>query len=116
VLTARYNFQIKQAAAFQRKIKWKDGDGEPVDLTGYKALMHVRVQPSRELVLKLSSESGGIELGGEEGTIEIFISSDETEKLKSREYRYDLLMIPEDGKNIRLLEGNFSVDPAVTLP
>ncbi len=52
----------------------------PFDLTGYTARMDIRCGPAKTdlLIKSLTTENGGITLGGALGTITLFISGDET--------------------------------------
>lgn len=57
MLAGRYDIIADQGSTLQRDLKYFDGAGDPVDLTGYTAAMQVRENyGSTATVLSLSSE------------------------------------------------------------
>jgi len=113
---ANYNFVIQQGTTVQRRIVWRDGDGEPIDLAGYRAKMHVKKgYEAEEPILELSTSDGSLELETEDkGEIWIQIEPTQTWDLEPDNYIYDLLLISADDMYYRLLEGEFLIKPAVT--
>lgn len=69
----------------------------PVDLTGFKARMQVRrTKDSDETLVDLTTENGGIALGGTAGTIEPLIDSDTSAELAGfHKAVYDLELVDE---------------------
>ena len=110
----KYNFVCPQGATFSKQLSYLI-DSIPVNLTGYTARMQVREKPSSpSTVLNLTTENGGIELGGLAGSILIDISASTTTSLVPKSYVYDLELESSGGFVIRLIEGSFNVTAEVT--
>lgn len=113
----KHNFLCEQGATFNPTITWKDEAETPVSLVGYTARMQVRTNYADSgvaIIISLTTENGRITLGGAAGTIELFIDADDTDGLPSGTHKYDLELESNDGTVVRLLKGNFKVDPEVT--
>lgn len=93
--------------------------GEPYDLTGCIARMQIRQRAGGQVLVDLgtvvSPSQSGIMLGGATGTISIHISDEITELLTARRGKYDLKLIYPSGDEERILMGNVTISPAVTL-
>lgn len=94
---ATVNFSFHPGATFTGSVTLNDENGDPVDLTNYTALMHIRREPSDEAPLfVLSTTNTRIVLGGALGTISVEISADDTAEIDVDEdgetWWYDLLM------------------------
>ena len=109
----RYNMVCPQGSTFSQELTYSVDD-VAVDLTGYSARMKVKEKYTSSIAeLDLTTENGAITLGGEEGTILIEVSAEETAALIAKEYIYDLEIVT--GENVtRLIEGKFIVTPEVT--
>ena len=109
----KYNMICPQGATFSKTITWKIDD-IPVDLTGYTA--RLQAKDSRALdrapLFSITTENGGIFLGGISGSIDLVINAIETSEFYPKEYLYNLELI---SSNIvyRLLEGKFVVTQEV---
>ena len=68
---------------------------------------------SKTTVFNLTTENDGIVLGGESGTIDLYISDEATSAIPAKDYVYDLELI-SSGEVYRLIEGKFIVTPEVT--
>ena len=113
----RLDLIIEQGAAFWRRLTWQDGDGNPVDLTGYSARMQVRDGYGGAQVIELTTANGRITLGGADGTIELSIAATDTAALSvdlsdcrrtvpaRQRHVYDLELEASDGTVTRLVEG-----------
>lgn len=110
----QYDITCDQGATFSRVITWKNSNGTPIDLTNYTARLQVRSNyPSSTVLLNLTTENGGISLGGALGTITLAATATATGAIAADEYVYDLELIT--GSNVtRLVEGSFTVTPEVT--
>lgn len=109
----KYNFICPQGSTFSKQLTWQIDD-EPVDLTSYTARMQVREKyNSPTKILDLTTENGGIVLGGDEGTILINVDATETENIVAKCYVYDLELVSSSTVT-RLIEGQFMVTPEVT--
>ena len=110
----QYDITCDQGATFSRVITWKNSNGTPIDLTNYTARLQVRSNyPSSTVLLDLTTENGGITLGGVLGTITLAATATATAAIAADEYVYDLELIT--GSNVtRVVEGSFTVTPEVT--
>jgi hypothetical protein len=112
-----WDITIEQGSVFNLHLRYKDSLGAVIDLTGYTARMQVRKSvKSNDILLTLTTENGGITLGGALGTINIKAIAEHTALLTIRSGVYDLELVPPSGEDdtFRLLEGNVMVSPEVT--
>lgn len=109
-----YNITAEQGATFTRTITWKNSAGTPINLTGYTARMQVRREYSATVAdLTLTTENGGITLGGALGTIVLSAQASTTASLAAGSYVYDLELVLGNVVT-RLVQGNFLVNAEVT--
>ena len=110
------NLKIYQGATFRNVTTWQTGKpAAPVNLTGCTARMQVRAKiTDSATLLNLTTENGGIELGGTAGTVTINISATDTAAIAWKGGVYDLEIVFSDGTVRRLLAGSVSVSPEVT--
>lgn len=109
----KYNMICPQGATFSKQLTYTI-DSVPVDLDTYTARMQVREKyTSKTAIITLTTENEGIVLGGENGTIDIYISDESTANFTAKDYVYDLELI-SSGNVYRLIEGKFIVTPEVT--
>lgn len=108
-----HDFVIEQGTDDDKPIIWLDSAGNPVNLTGYTARMQLRPSVSSETVLlDLTTENGGITLGGATGEITLHFTESNTSPLVKGGV-YDLEMII-GGKVKRLVQGSITVSREVT--
>jgi hypothetical protein len=112
----KLNLNCYQGATFDYELTWTAA-GSAVDLTDYTARMQVRPSyDSTQVIVSLASGSG-ITLGGTAGTIELFLSAEDTAELDgtpSTQFLYDLELESSSGNVTRLVEGSFFIYPEVT--
>lgn len=107
-----HNFSIEQGATFSLTMTWKI-DRNPVNLAGYTARLKAKPTIHRLAVLDWTTESGNITLGGETGTITLYMSAADTTTLRAGKYVYDLELV--SGEYVtRLLKGEITVLANVT--
>ena len=108
-----WNPTIEQGATFSPVLTWKDEDGDPADLPGYTARMYLKRRKTDDTaIVELTTENGGLTLGGALGTIAILITATVTATLDYSGV-YDLEMV--SGTNVRrLVEGNYPLSTEVT--
>jgi len=131
----RYSFVIEQGATTDFEVIYNDGNGNPVDLTGYQARMSIRQAQisTSQLYMTLSSSLGpcgsGLNLSGSvsaqgypkplaSGSIGIFISAQSSSQLTFREGFYDLELMTGSGDCMvvtRLLMGQIRLSNEVTI-
>ena len=87
----------------------------PTDLTACTARMQVRrAVDDPEVLLSLTTENGGIVLGGTAGTITLGLTAVQTAAIQWTAGVYDLEMIYSTGLVRRLLAGTVTVSREVT--
>lgn len=116
VSAGKLDIIIEQGSSFERNVYYRDPDGNPVNMTGYTAAMHVRkYKGATEALLTLTSSAGYITVG-ETGHLEIHIPANETDDLNFVWGYYDLELYPEGDATqaFRLLEGRIKLTKEVT--
>ena len=114
MIPGKYNMVCPQGTTFSQNLIWSI-DGDPVDLAGYSAEMHIREKiNSNVITVDLNTTNGGIDLGTDDGSITVNISATETESIFPKDYVYDIELTSSGGEVYRLLEGKFIVTPGVT--
>lgn len=109
-----YNIEAFQGDTFTLPIVWRDENRDLVDLTGYTARMQVRVTvDADDFLLELTTENGGITLGGTAGTIDLTVSAEDMALIDAGSYKYDLEMVVGESVT-KLLRGKFKVIAEVT--
>ena len=113
MVPGKYNIVCPQGSTFTKRFTYHI-DESPVNLTVYTARMQVRETHSSEAkVFDLTTENGGIILGGSLGTINLTISATNTAAVVAKDYVYDLELV--NGSVVtRIVEGKFIVTPEVT--
>ena len=113
---AKLKLSIDQGATFEKVITWKAGTpATPVNLTGCTARMHIRSEIADPVPLvELTTENGGITLGGALGTITLRLSAVATAALTWTTGVYDLEIVYPDARIRRLLSGTVAVSPEIT--
>ena len=120
---------IEQGATFTLNFTWGVGtkiDGEwvrdddenviivPYDISHCTARMQIREDYGDPVLVSITTEDGGITLGGVAGTVAMKISAEKTAVLDVQMARYDLELVHQSGDVDRLIEGVVTVDPNVT--
>ena len=110
---AKLKFTIYQGATFRKRLTWKAGTpAAPVDLTGCTARMQVRSEVESETpLLSLTTENDRITLGGAAGTVDLYVSDEDTAEITWDGGVYDLEIEHPSGEVTRLAEGSVSVSP-----
>lgn len=107
------NLAVRAGASRDLSLTWIEG-GEPVDLSGWSALLQVRTSSSSGTALvELSSADDEIVLGAD-GSIWAGFTPAHTVALQPGTYRYDLRLDDGDGNVLYLVEGQVKVKTPVT--
>lgn len=109
--------ELAQGATWIRTITFLDEDENPVDLTGYTALMEFRntVESTGSPIITVGTSTNTISINGTNGEITITISSTITAALTSgTTLYYDLFIYSSTGVATRLLKGTAYVSGSVT--
>lgn len=107
MIAARYDkFRFEQGATFNPLLRYRNkSSGALFDFTGYTARMRFKENlEDATSWLELTTEDGGITLGGALGTIQIYISPEDTEDFTVLKSYYTLDII-SSGEIYRLLKG-----------
>ncbi len=113
-MAGSHDIVCDQGATFTRVFTWEDSTANPIDLTLYTARMQVRATVgSASTLLSLTTENGGISLGGIAGTITVTATATQTAAITAGCYVYDLEMVT-GAVVTRLVQGSFTVDAEVT--
>ena len=114
--SARRNLQVVQGETFGKIFTWKTGTpAAPVNLTGKKAALIVTHSATGTAIfLSLTTENGGITLGGVLGTITLAMKASATALLAAGEYVYRLsitepAVLPVDDVVTILTHGKFTI-------
>lgn len=120
---ATYKIIAEQGATYAKVFTLRDSAGALINLTGYTARLQVRANYSAEVALiDLTSENGGIALGGAAGTVALLITAAQLAALVTPDEPgsppalicvYDLELI-YGAAVTRLLQGKFLVMREVT--
>lgn len=112
----KYNFTIEEGSTFTKVLTWYTDETRttPVDLTSYTARMDIRATiDTVATIIELTTENGGIALGGTAGTITLTITATQTGAMDFDSAVHDLEMIT--GTTVtRLVEGKVNFSPEVT--
>ena len=113
---AKLKFTIYQGATFRKRMTWyAPGKKTPIDLTGCAARMQVRAEiGSPTILLELTTENGGITLGGATGSVELLSAPSETATMAWDGGVWDLEIVHPGGEVTRLAQGSLCVSPEVT--
>jgi hypothetical protein len=112
-----YNIIADQGSTLSRIIYYKDPAKKPILFRGYTARMQVRDNNTAEtLILELTTENGGIELGDTDGSIALYVSDDVMIGIPEGIYLYDLELVAPSADLFvyKILQGNFAVRSEVT--
>jgi hypothetical protein len=109
------DYAFEQGATLNRRLIWKDSNGVVINLTGYTARMQVRQSVSSAVkLMDLTTENGGIVLGGSAGTVDIKATAAAMAAMTWKRGVYDIELISADGTVTRLLSGDVELVPEVT--
>ena len=110
-----HNFDITKGSTLSKTFTWKDSAGSVIDITGFTARMQVRpTQESATKILDLTTENGGITLGGAAGTIVLAATAVATAAITQERGVYDLELVSGGGVVTPLLKGIINFIPEVT--
>ncbi len=110
----QYDITLVQGSTFSQVFTWRDSSGDLVNLTGYTARMQAReAVEAADTFISLTTENGGISLGGAAGTITLSITAVATAAI-TKNGVYDIELVSGGGIVTRLLQGNIILSKEVT--
>jgi hypothetical protein len=112
---AKIKLPFRQGETFRKRFRWASPSGVPIDLTGCTARLQVRPDVESPTVLvDLTTENGGIKLGGVDGTIDMFVSATDTAAYTWESGVHDLEIEHPNGDVKTLAYGSASLAKEVT--
>ncbi len=112
---ANYNLVIYQGANLSQVFTWQDSNQTPVNLTGYTARMQARTSITADPpFISLTTENGGIALGGSAGTVTLTMTAAQTASIIETVGVYDLELVSPSGIVTRFLQGAVIISREVT--
>lgn len=112
-LPADLNISLYQGATFSLVLTWLTGNPPAaVNLTGYTAVM--KIKTGGTTLVTLTTENGGIALGGTAGTITLTVSATATAALSPANGFYDLLLTSAGGIVYPLVAGLATIRAGVS--
>ena len=109
-----YNITIEQGATFRLHLALTDGT-EPTPLDDYVGRMQLRQKvAAAEVLYALTTENGGLTIDGPAGTIDLYISDEDTASFTFKSAVYDLELEDLAGEVVRVLQGTVRLSPEVT--
>ncbi len=113
--SASYHITVNQGSHFTLPITWKDQNQVPINLTGFTARMQARrTHDATTHFIELTTENGGITLGGAAGTITLSLSAAATAAISAETGVWDLELISSGGIVTRLIQGEITISKEVT--
>lgn len=110
-----YNLVIYQGATFSQTFVWKDPSNNPINLAGYTARMMVRTHiDATAPFITLTTENGGIALGGSAGTVVLSMTAAQTTAVTESIGVYDLELVATGGAVTRFLQGIVTISREIT--
>lgn len=111
----KLNFKAKKGGTFRPVLTVRDANNALMDFTSYTARMQIRATVDGATVLhELTTENGGITLGGAAGTITLRITDVDTTAFAWDSAVYDLELIEPGGDVVSFLEGSVVFKDEVT--
>jgi hypothetical protein len=104
------NLTVDQGSTFRATVDITDSDGNPLNLTGYTSAGQIRKSyyslTAIDFTTNIINETSGV--------IEISLTSEQTDAMRSGRYVYDIEITSAGGEITRVLEGQVEVTPGVT--
>jgi hypothetical protein len=106
----RFDFSIQNDADLNILATYYDPSQNLINLTGYTAALQVKQDPNDiSALMSLTTQNGGLTLGGALGTIAIYSPAFYNALLPFTKAVYDLVLISPSGYVSRLMYGNVTV-------
>lgn len=110
--TPSYDIVIKAGATFRLTLKYKDGDGTPIDLTGRTAKADIRKTAGGALIHSIQNADITMNASGD---IVAVISAAVTKTLAPcRDAEYDLFVLGPGAEVEKILRGRVEIEPSIT--
>jgi hypothetical protein len=117
MVAGTYDIVCRQGSTLVRTLEFYDDNDVVVDLTGYRADMHIRRNASDATAIMTLSSTGGspaLVITANLGKIVLTLTDEQTLALPAVPAVYDLIMTDSNGAGFTVLEGRFVVQAGVT--
>jgi hypothetical protein len=102
------NLTYTRGGTLTQAFVWKNPNGTPIDLTGASASMTVwRSANEAEVLATLSTETGGVTLGGTAGTVSVSVPSTTTARWSGTVY-YRIMITRAGGNTEPFAQGRIN--------
>jgi hypothetical protein len=109
-----YDITIEQGSGFTLPLTYEAPEGSPVDFNGSTARLHARLKfGAPDTLFELTTEDDGITLG-DDGTLTLSMSAEDTSALSFSKGVYDLEIVPHLGEPYKIIKGNVFLKREVT--
>lgn len=105
-----YDFELDQGASWSTVVAYQDAGGSPINLTGWAAAMQIKAFKSATAPLV----SATCVVNGVAGTVTLSLTRTQTAALPAKTPLYYDVLITNGTQGIRLIEGQITLDQAVT--
>ena len=114
---ATYHLVLEAGVDFAITITYKDSAGAAINLTGYTGKMQIRNSPSSSILITKQTSDASMVLGGAAGTVAFTLTAADCTTLSTQlvPMKWDILLTPSGVLGIRLVEGNVTSKPAITV-
>ena len=112
IIPATYNIRPQRRADFPLDVTFKDGNGDPINLTGWTVLASVwttdRATKLGDFTVTVTSAANG--------QVNLKLPYAVTTNLSASEYRYDVMLVAPSGLREYYLEGIVRPSEGYTVP
>lgn len=108
-MATKANLVIDQGATYTTTVNLVDGNGDPLDLTGYTGTAQMRKSYTSS-----NSVTFTVTTGAANGTVTLALTANATANIAGGRYLYDVELTDAGGTVSRVLEGIITLNPNVT--
>lgn len=105
-----YDFELDQGASWSTVVAYQDSSGNPINLTGWAAAMQIRLFKAASDPLVAAT----CVIDGTAGTVTLSLTRAQTAALPAKTPLFYDVLITNGTQGIRLIEGQITLDQAVT--
>lgn len=113
-MASQYNLTMDQGSDWFLSLQYKDGSGNPIDLTGYTAAMQLRQYYESTTAALTLTTTAGITITPLTGSIDIHATATQTAAVPGGKYVYDLEIKSAGNIVTRLIQGIMTVSAEAT--
>lgn len=122
-MAAIFDFSVDQGSTKRFNFTWSHNTGTaespvwtPYDLTGCSARMQIRIAHQKPVLVEVNDTTtdGSLTLGGAAGTVDVWLSDENTDLLDTKTTQYDIEVTFPSGDTYRVLQGKITCSLAIT--